>query len=205
MSLALSRDQISGRGTCEALRSGCLPWPSPMPTPPRAGQQPSGIDSSQFCPGSPLPEEDLELREEVSLSWSPTRPSFSRSWGSLAPPALSLPAQGWVPGEGPCCSLPPLPGPCSLLWMVHISGQGRALYASFQHSGWGPWPAGLASHPGSPSLTPQACGSVGGQPAPTCTLHALSLSPHHSQGGCHCPLQIKKLLRVTQGLVPRPV
>lgn len=71
---------------------------------------------------------------------------------------------------------------------LRLPEQGGAVRSSFQLSGQGPWPAGLVSYPGSAGKAIWACASVGGQPAPTCTLHALTLSSHHSQGGCLYPL-----------------
>ena len=202
---APSGDQISGRGTCKALCSGCLPWPSPMPTPPRSGLHPSG----------------MTLHNSVMILLCPRRiwSSERKHHSAGSQPGLLSSGHGeaWHPQHCPfldragylgkdCAALClHFLGPAACSGWSTSSGQGGALYASFQRSGWGPWPAGLASHPGSPSLAPQACASVGGQPAPTCTLHTLSLSPHGSQGGPLSPLQIRKLLRVMQGLVPRPM
>lgn len=91
---------------------------------------------------------------------------------------------------------PVLACPCS---------SGGATCASFQLSGWGLlacW-AGLSLWKPWPSTSGMClCGW------PThCHLlfTGLALRPHRSWGGWHCPLQMRKLPRVIQGLVPRPV
>lgn len=101
-----------------------------MPTPLRTGPHPSGIDSLQFCHGSPSPEEKLELEEGHLAESQPglLTPGHGEDWH----PQLDTWRKTVLLSASTSWALQPA------LDNLHPLGQEGAVCTSFKLSGWGP-------------------------------------------------------------------